>query len=177
MKRIILICGFIAGAIASSVIAVSAAYCHTDQYMQYGMYIGYGSMLIAFSLIFIGTKNYRDKQNNGVISFGQAFKIGILIALIASTMYVIVWGIEYHFVFPDFTEKYAALIVEKAKKDGATQAEINKQIAMGNQIKEWYKNPLLFAGLTYAEILPVGILVTLISSLILKRKKNNIAVV
>ena len=33
-----------------------------------------------------------------------------------------------------------------------------------------YKNPLFNAMMTYVEILPVGLIVTLISSLILKRK-------
>jgi hypothetical protein len=33
-----------------------------------------------------------------------------------------------------------------------------------------YKNPFVNAGMTYMEILPVGLLVSLISALILKRK-------
>jgi hypothetical protein len=36
-----------------------------------------------------------------------------------------------------------------------------------------YKNPLFNAMMTYVEILPVGLIVTLISSLILKRKNNE----
>lgn len=171
MKKTILVCGLIAGLIVSTVMGISAGYCHTGDYMQYGMYIGYGSMLLAFSLIFVGIKNFRDKQNNGVISFGKAFKIRILIALIASTMYVLVWSIEGHFFYPDFAEKYAAITIEKAKKSGATAAEIEKQTKEMAQFVIMYKKPVFMVLMTYVEILPVGILVTLISSFILKRKQ------
>jgi hypothetical protein len=35
---------------------------------------------------------------------------------------------------------------------------------------EMYKNPVIMAGITLMEILPVGLLITLISSFILKKK-------
>src|ERR1017187_9822075 len=73
------------------------------------MLIGYASMLVALSLVFVGIRNYRDKYNNGVISFGKAFKIGIMIVLIASTIYVVAWLIDYFFFIPDFMEKYSSM--------------------------------------------------------------------
>jgi hypothetical protein len=74
------------------------------------MLIGYASMLIAFSLVFVGIRNYRDKFNEGVISFGKAFKIGIMIVLIASTMYVVAWLIDYFFFIPDFFNRIGIIL-------------------------------------------------------------------
>jgi hypothetical protein len=121
-------------------------------------------------LVYVGIRNYRDKYNGGVISFGKAFKIGIMIVLIASTIYVVAWLIDYFFFIPDFMEKFSAQELDKLKASGASQVEIDKEtIKMANMVK-MYKNPLFNAMMTYAEILPVGLIVTLISSLILKRK-------
>ena len=132
-------------------------------------------MIIAFSLIYIAVKNYRDKQNNGYISFGKAFKIGLLIALIASTMYVVVWAIMYNFFMPDFMEVYSQQMLEQAEAN-LTGAELEAKKAEMEKYKEWYKNPVFFTLLTYTEILPVGIVVALITALILKRKRKDTVV-
>ncbi len=138
------------------------------------LFVGYASMLIAFSLVFVGIRNYRDKYNGGVISFGKAFKIGIMIVLIASTIYVIAWLIDYSYFVPDYLEKYSALMINKLKASEAGQIEINKQTKEMAAMAKMYKNPFFNAMMTYVEILPVGLVVTLISSLILKRKTQKI---
>lgn len=134
------------------------------------MLVGYASMLVAFSLVFVGIRNYRDKYNAGVISFGKAFKIGFMIALIASTIYVIVWMIDYFFFIPDFMDRFSAHQLEELKASGISQKELDKEAADMASFMTLYKNPLFNALITYIEILPMGLVVTLISSLILKRK-------
>ena len=173
MKKNILVYGLISGLIVSSVMLVTVNYyshCEGNVDMGTSMLIGYASMLIAFSLVFIGIRNYRDKFNDGVISFGKAFKIGILIALISSTMYVVAWLIDYFYFIPDFMDTYSARMLEDLRASGASQLEIDEQVKEMAEFGAMYKNPFFNALMTYAEILPVGLIVTLISSLILKRK-------
>ncbi len=170
MKKIIIVYGLIAGVIVATVMAVSTAVYHNTGNFTGGMVIGYASMLIAFSMIFVGTKSYRDKHNNGSISFGKAFKIGILITAIASTIYVITWLINYYCFMPDFGDKYAAQVIEQLKVSGASTEAITKETTKMNEFAQMYKNPFFNAMVTYIEILPVGLIVTLISALILKRK-------
>src|ERR1700754_5041147 len=110
MKKNIIIYGIIAGVLVSVFMLASVNYIsHCEGSVDYNtsMLIGYASMLVAFSLVFVGIRNYRDKYNGGIISFGKAFKIGILMVLIASTLYVIAWLIDYYFFIPDFAEKYS----------------------------------------------------------------------
>ena len=173
MKKNIIIYGLIAGIVVSILMLFSINYIsHVDGKVDYNtsLLIGYASMLIAFSLVYVGIRNYRDKYNGGVISFGKAFKTGSMIVLIASTIYVVAWLIDYFFFIPDFMEKFSAQELDELKASGASQIEIDKEtIKMANMVK-MFKNPLFNAMMTYAEILPVGLVVTLISSLILKRK-------
>lgn len=173
MKKNILIYGLIAGIVVSVLMISSVNYAsHCEGSVDYttSMAIGYAFMLIAFSLVFVGIRNYRNKYNGGVISFGKAFKIGILMVLIASTIYVIAWLIDYHYFVPDFAEKYSASMLAKLKASGASTTEITEKAKEMANFVEMYKNPFINAMFTYVEILPVGLIVTLISSLILKRK-------
>src|ERR1044072_2199572 len=111
MKNTIIIYGLIAGVIVSTLMLYSVnSLSHGEGNFDYdrSLLIGYASMLIAFSLVFVGIRNYRDKHNQGVISFGKAFKIGIMIVLIASTIYVLAWLVDYFYFTPDFLKKYSA---------------------------------------------------------------------
>ena len=171
MKKNIIIYGLIAGIVVSILMLVSANNI-TD--FDTSLFAGYASMLISFSLVFVGIRNYRDKYNDGVVSFGKAFKIGIMIVLIASTIYVIAWLIAYFYFEPDYLEKLSAKMLDKLKANGASQIEIDKQIKEMADFARLYKNPFFNAMMTYVEILPVGLIVTLISSFILKRKTAKI---
>lgn len=159
--------GLIAGFVVSLLMLISI-FLISDP--SIGMLVGYTSMLIAFSFVFVGVRKYRDTYNNGVISFGKAFRIGIFIVLIASTIYVISWLINYFFFIPDYLDHFSAQMIEELKESGASPAEIDKQTTEMAEFITMYKNPFYNAMVTYMEILPVGLLVTLISSLVLKRK-------
>lgn len=176
MKRSIITHGLTAGIIVSTFMLLSINYLsHREGGVGYGasLLIGYASMLLAFSLVFFGIRKYRDKFHDGVINFGGAFKAGLFMVLIASTVYVIAWLIDYFFFFPDYMERFSARMLEDLKAGGASQAEIDKQIQEMASMAAMYKNPFFNAMMTYMEILPVGLVVTLISAFILRRKPIN----
>lgn len=174
MKKTVLICGLVAGLISASMfIGLMILGKAQDEHMENGMIIGFTLMILAFSLIFVGTKITRDKHNGGYISFWQAFRVGFYISLIASTIYVLVWLVDLYTFNPDFATKYAAQNMEKLKSSGASAEMIAKETASMESFKEMYKNPVFVILLTYVEILPIGILVTLISAFTLKRRKAS----
>ena len=171
MKKIILTYGLIAGAIVTAFMAYGVYSLNKNPDYEGSMVLGYTGMLVAFSFVFIGVKNYRDKQNNGVITFGKALKIGALISLIAATIYVGVWLIEYYCLYPDFMEKYSAAAIKKMNTSTTMSAvEIKAKTDEMLMMKEMYKNPFWVIVFTYVEVLlPIGLLVPIISALILKR--------
>jgi Protein of unknown function (DUF4199) len=166
MKKTVLICGLIAGLISTSMFIGLMLLGKADhQDFKNGAIYGYSLMILAFSLIFVGTRITRDKYNGGMISFGRAFRVGLYITLIASTIYVIVWLIDYYVFIPDFAEKYSTHVLDGLKTSGASAAEIAKKTEEMASFRQLYKNPLV--------IVLVGLLVSLISALILKRKKKT----
>ena len=137
------------------------------------MAVGYAAMLLAFSLVYVGVKRYRDEQNHGFITFGNALKVGLSISLVASTIYVITWMVDYYVFVPDFMDKFTVQFLQQIKDGGATPAEISSKTAEMNSMKELYKNPLWVVLFSYLEILPVGLVVSLISAVLLKRKNRG----
>ena len=171
MKRNVIVFGLISGVIITAFMIAGSLMCYNNpEGFEPNMVLGYAAMLAAFSFVFVGIKNYRDKYNNGVISFARAFKTGFLIAVVASTMYVVVWLIEYYVFIPDFLEHYADFMLTHAKENGVTAAELNathEEIEMYNKV---YSTPIGVIAMTYVEVLPIGTVVALISALILRRK-------
>ena len=173
MKKLILVYGLLSGFLCSIWMFFSAAI-SMDQMMDIGMILGFATMILAFSFIFVAIIKFRNNENNGIISFGKAFQIGALISLIASTIYVITWMIEFQFFIPDFFEKYTAACIKKMQESGAPQIEIDKTLKEMQEQGVMYKNNAWYRILaTYLEILPVGLLISLIAAFILKRNSSK----
>jgi hypothetical protein len=176
MKRNILVFGTISGLIVSTFMATSMAIvgCSGGEKGMgiLSMVIGFASMAAAFAFIFVAIKNYRDKQNGGVVTFGKAFMMGLAVSFIASTMYVITWGVEFHYFLPNFMDKYSAMQVKQLEASGMTGTVLQEKLKGIEDMNFKYKNSIVyFAFATYMEIFPVGILMSLIGALVLKRKK------
>ena len=169
MKKTALIFGLVIGAILSvnMILMVNLMYSNPD--MKGNDLVGYATMVVLFSLIFVGVRNYRNKQLGGFISFGKAFKIGFWIALIGSSIYVVVWLFYYYLFVPDFIDIYISHVLNNCTASGL--AEKTAEMA---EFKEMYKSPLFVVMITYMEVLPVGLTVALVSALILGKKSTNI---
>ena len=173
MKKIVLTFGLISGAIISALMLATVPFIHQIG-MTRGMVIGYTTMVLAFLLVFFGIRSYRENVGDGRISFGRALGVGFLIMLITCACYVITWEIIYFNFMPDFAEKYAAFVIEDARAHGASAAELAKQTEDLKHFRELYSNIFFNVGMTFLEPLPVGIIMTFISALILRRRGKDL---
>jgi len=169
MKRNVLIYGLIIGTILSAHMIVMVGRLYNNPGFKGNDIIGYTAMVVMFSLIYFGVRNYRNKHLNGTISFAKAFKTGFLIALVGSSIYVVAWLFYYYLFVPDFIDVYTDHVLRTC-----TSSELETRKTEMANFKEMYKNPLFVILITYSEVLPVGLVVALISSLILKRKQTPI---
>jgi len=169
VKKIVLTFGIISGVIASVLMVATIPFMDRIGF-DYGLMIGYSTMVVAFLLVFFGIRSYRENVGGGQISFGRAFSVGILIVLVSSILYVITWEIVYFNFLPDFVDKYSNYLIEKSRASGASAEEIAAQTKQMNDMKVVYNNPLYNAAFTLLEPLPVGLVMTLISAALLRRK-------
>ena len=172
MKNLVLKYGLISGAISTAIMLYTAFLCHNGNMAQGGELLGYAGMIVSMLFVFIGVRTYREQQSGGTITFWEAFKIGGMIALISCVCYVITWMFVYQFIMPDFLEKYIETYMQQMQNSGKSAEEIQKLSDEMVQYKEWYKNPLYRAGLTFMEPLPVAALATVVSAVILRKKED-----
>ncbi|HLX66502.1 MAG TPA: DUF4199 domain-containing protein [Puia sp.] len=171
MKRNILVFGSISGIIVGTLMALSLFWANQGHDIKQGMLLGYASMVIALSLIYVGVRNFRDKYNEGVIGFAKALKLALGITLIASTIYVAFWLVEFYVFIPDFMDKYTAAHIQQVKASGLSPAALQKQVTDMEGMRDAYDhNPLVVVLYTYLEIVPVGLIISLLTALLLKRK-------
>lgn len=172
MKKVILTYGLISGAIVGGLMLATMPLWKSGVVnFDNGEVLGYTTMVISLSLVFFGIKSCRDNQLNGFISFGQGVKVGLLITLISSVLYAIAWEVSFHVFVPDFTEKMSQYYLEKMKTEATNDAEVKEAVEKMNMYKEWYKNPLIRFAMTMIEIFPVGLVITLLSAALLRKKQ------
>jgi hypothetical protein len=171
MKKRVLLLAIAGGLAISLFMNITVDYCN-GQDSALNMLVGYTAMILAFSVIFVAIKKERD-DNGGVITFGKGFRMALLITCITSTIYVIAWLLNYHFFMSDFMDRYAASSIKAAQASHLSAQELNEKIASINHMKDMYQSPFWIIIFTYAEILPVGLVVSLIAALALKRSGNK----
>jgi len=172
MKKTVLIFGLLSGAVAAALMFATLPFADRIGFER-GLIVGYTTIILSFLLVFFGIRSYRENIGGGAISFGRAFAVGILITLISCICYVVAWEILYFKFMPDFADKYAAHAIEKLKAAGATAAAIQAQMDEAKNLKRILDNPFLNAAATFIEPFPVGLIITLISALILRKRKSS----
>lgn len=171
MRRIVLTFGLISGAVIAGATAVMLPLCLNGTIrFENSQLLGYSTMVLSFLAVFFGIRTYRQEVLGGAITFGKAFQVGILITLVSCAVYVVGWEIVYWGFLPDFGDTYAAHVLERMRAEGASAEALAAETRKMDHFRELYRNPFFNVGITFLEIFPVGLVVTLVSAGILRRK-------
>jgi Protein of unknown function (DUF4199) len=169
MKKTVLTFGLIAGFIISALMGLSLLLAKKIG-SGHSMALGYTIMVASFLLIYFGVRSYRDNVLAGRISFGRAFACGILITLITTICYVAMWEVLYFNFMPHFMDSYFAAQIHKVQSSGLDPATTAAQVAAIQHSQQLYQNPLVNMAYTFIEPFPVGLIITLVSAALLRRK-------
>ena len=164
MLRIILLYGVIAGLIVAVPMDAMMILPTGHLPLSNSYVIGYTTMLIALSTVFVAIKRHRDIDLGGVIGFWVAFGMGLGISFVAGIFYVVGWEIALSVTHFDFIAGYSKMLIADAKAKGENAAQIAKITADMARLRVQYANPLYRMPETFTEIFPVGVLVSLVSA-------------
>jgi len=131
--------------------------------------IGYATMVVSLSFIFFAIRHYRDKENNGVVTFKQALKIGVLISLIVALVFGIIDVIYIEFVNPEFMAEYYTHYVAEYKST-LSAAEFQEKLKELEAQKELFSSTFMSFLLMSMTVFVLGFIISLISTIFLQRK-------
>jgi hypothetical protein len=172
MKKTVLIFGLISGAITAGGMLATLPLADAIGFEK-GEVLGYTLIVLSALMVYFGVRSYRENVGGGRLTFGRGFAVGILISLLSSACYVATWEVVYYKLMPGFADKYAAHMVEHAKATGASQQKIDETEQKAKQFKQMYDKPLINIALTFMEVFPIGLVVTLVSAGILRKKLSD----
>jgi hypothetical protein len=159
MIRIISVYGLVAGIIVTTPMLWHWLRLQPGDQPFGSLFVGYLTMIVALTMVFLGIKRHRDRALGGVIRFLPAFGIGLAISTVASLLYVIAWEIALAFGSFDFVAYYSKILIDAG------------QAAEAESFRTMYANPLIRLSMTFVEIFPVGLLISAISAAILRNSR------
>ena len=169
MYRKILIFGAIAGLLVGGFLYGMTVANAGKPPLQYGMLIGYASILVALTFVFVGIKRHRDEDRGGAIRFWPALGMGLAMSLVASLLYVVAWEAALATTGMDFAAEYGRQVLEQKRAAGASEAQLAALSAQMAAFAKQYANPMFRMPMTFVEIFPVGVLVSLVSAALLRK--------
>lgn len=172
MRNTILTFGLISGAVSSLMMVATVPLANKIGFDK-AEFVGYTTIVLSLLLVYFGIRSYRDNVGHGQITFSKAFAIVISITLISCVCYVVTWEVLYFNFLPGFMDEYGAYVIQTLQNSGASPAVVQAKLQQLSKYKEMYANPLINAAMTFIEPFPVGLVITLVSAALLRRKPQS----
>lgn len=170
MARTIFIYGLVAGVLTLMLVGVGMGIIGFDHGVE-GMVWGYASMIVGLSLMFVGVRRYA--LVHGPLTFGQAFLPAFGIFIVAGLIYTLGWEAYLAATNYTFADQFASQAVAAKVAEGASAAELAKIEADMATFRAQYANPLLRLPMTFLEIAPVGIIMSLLVGFTLRTPRDD----
>jgi hypothetical protein len=172
MKKVVLIYGLVSGVVSAILLVATIPYINSADFRK-GDVLGYASIVLTVLLVFFGVRSYRENAARAGLSFGRGFAVGILITLISCGCHVVTFQMIYFKFVPDFGDRFAACMVERAKTSGGDPRKIDETAKTAQRLKQLYDKPGTNAAVAFAEAFPVGLIATILSAVILRRRESK----
>ncbi len=124
------------------------------------------SVVIYLAMQISAVKYHRDKESNGYISFGRAFLVCIVVAMIIAIINSIWSYIYMSYIDPEMLDRIIEMTIEQSEEKGMSEQDIEMSVS----IIEMMSSPFaqLLMGVVFGAL--VGGIGGLITSAVLKKE-------
>lgn len=105
--------------------------------------LGYLSLVILAICLYLFSKQYRDKVNEGVLTYGQGFTVGLLTGVFAGVLTAFFSVILLTYIDPGLVDKQLELMEQQFLAKGMSEDQVEAAI---NMSKKWMTPIFLFIG-------------------------------
>ncbi len=136
---------------------------------ELGSFIGIIAAIIPVIGIYLGIREKKIKTNFGYITFGEAFKTGIVITFIIAVLIVIFTYVYYEYINPDFVNYLSAETEKSLLQKNTGRDEINAAVTIISY--QYSLNVQIIQQLLF--ILVGGSVISFIISMLLKKVRRS----
>jgi Protein of unknown function (DUF4199) len=129
---------------------------------------GYLAMLLSMIFVFMGIRHYRDAHNGGALSFAQGLKVGVLIVLIPALLFGLFDLFYTKVLNPGWQDDYYNNYMQQLRNSTPPE-KLEAALAKAAREKETFSNPFMLFLVMSGTVFIIGLIVTVISSLTLRR--------
>ncbi len=165
MSKFILKYGLIGGLLAAAGLLPFSFFDSNAPDYDLGEIVGWTSMIIGNGVIVLAMLAYRKQYPKESFSFAKGMKLGLGIAAIAASIFVVFDTFYVTVINPDFFEQYSAYEVQKMVDANVAQAEIDAAAAEMSA----YSGPsgvAILETIMFVSVFLIGLVVTIIASLV-----------
>jgi hypothetical protein len=168
MKSTIIRYGFYAGGLMVFMFTLSWIIFGHDNY-EVQEVLGYGGIIAGLIFVYFGLRKYRDHHNGGKLMFGEGLKVGLLIVLIPAVMIGLLDALYIGIFDPQFMDTYYEYMIEKAEGN-TTPDQFEAALGTLESQRQMFSNPAMVGLLMFMTVFLIGIIVTVISAFILRKR-------
>ncbi|MBN2213048.1 MAG: DUF4199 domain-containing protein [Bacteroidales bacterium] len=130
--------------------------------------LGYVSWLITIVIVFYAMKMYRDNVNQGALSFGNAFVIGLLVCIISGLISSIFAYIQFTVISPELIDKMVQIGEERLLSRGMPDDMVEQSMEMSRK----FMTPTMISVMAFIMTIIFGAILSLILAAFVKREPN-----
>jgi hypothetical protein len=135
--------------------------------------LGYAGMILALCFVFFGIRHYRNQVNGGNLSFSEGMKLGLMISLIPALAFGVFDVFYVLYLNPEFMEQYYGHMQQQMQQK-MSSADYQAWLKNMESEKEMFNNPAFQFLIMALTVFIIGVIITVISTLILKRKNYRV---